>query len=172
MLCPLGRRATPRTSRSGTFQIPSRASAQTPADALVTCALEPWADIGLRSAPSMLLSGRCLVGNRSHRFRAEIASQHGAGHEARIGMAEGLLDGLERHIGKGPAVAQIFHVAPAFAIEWMEQRIVLAIKLQRFDPDALAQRQVERRGRLDPSPADMEVGVGVPDEDVGLDALV
>jgi hypothetical protein len=54
----------------------------------------------------------------------------------------------------------------------MEQRVVLANKLQRLDPDALAQRQIERRGSLDPSAADIEVGVGVPDEEVGLDALV
>ena len=56
-------------------------------------------------------------------------------------MLESRLDGLERDIRKGAAVPQIFHVAAAFAIKRMEQRIVLAIELQRFDPEPLAQRQ-------------------------------
>src|SRR5260370_2588166 len=108
MLCPLGRRAAPRTSRSGTFQIPSRARAQTPADALVTCALEPWADIGLRSAPSMLGSGRFLGGDRGDRLGAEIALEHGPSHEARVGVLESRLDGLEWDVREGAAVPQIF----------------------------------------------------------------
>ena len=73
-------------------------------------------------------------------------------------------DRCERHVGKGAAVLEIFHVAPSGLIEGMEQTVIDAVEVERRDLGALAQRLVEGRRAFDPFPVDIELRVGMPVE--------
>jgi hypothetical protein len=81
------------------------------------------------------------------------------------------LDCFKWNIGESSAIAQILHVTASLAVKGMKQRILPAIELERFQSDPFAKRLIEYRGRFDPSLADAEIGIGVPDEDVALGAL-
>src|SRR5690348_3229891 len=87
--------------------------------------------------------------------------------ELGIGLAEHALDVLRRHVRMLAAPAHVLHVPPVVLVERMEDRVRLAVELERLHTEALAQAQVERRRRLDPVAVDVELGVAVVDEEVG-----
>src|SRR5439155_345136 len=59
--------------------------------------------------------------------------------ELRIGLAERLLDLLDRHVGVAAAVAQVLHVAAVVRVEGMEDRIAAPVELERLDAKPGAQ---------------------------------
>ena len=105
-------------------------------------------------------------------FRTEVAGEAMAAHQARIGLAKLGLDGVERHIGKSAAIVQIFHMLTAGAIERLQQRIGLAVELERLQPDPVAQRAIESGRRLDPAAGQIKLGVRMPEKCVGFDFFI
>src|SRR5688572_32595077 len=53
----------------------------------------------------------------------------------------------------------------------MENRVRAAVELERLDPEARAEREVERRRGLDPAAVDAQVGIAVVDEEVAAHGL-
>src|SRR6185436_16753436 len=80
--------------------------------------------------------------------------------EAGIRLAEGLLDVVDRHVGEAAAVAQVLHVAAVVLVERLEDRVGLAVPLERLDAEAAAQLEVERRRALHPLAVELELGEG------------
>src|SRR5258705_13971853 len=56
------------------------------------------------------------------------------------------------HVGVGTALAHVLHVAPAGAVVRLEHRALAAVEFQRHVPEPLAQRPVEGRRHLNPTP--------------------
>jgi hypothetical protein len=53
----------------------------------------------------------------------------------------------------------------------MQQRIAMAVEIERLDTDLFAQRGIEGRRRLAPGAVDEHLGKTVPGEEVGAHAL-
>src|SRR5882757_11507865 len=86
--------------------------------------------------------------------------------ECRIFGAERRHDLVVRELGERSTVAHVFHVSSIVAIEWMKDRVVPPVKLERQHAETLAERQVERRGGLHPFPFEVDLGEAVIDEEV------
>src|SRR5690606_11356234 len=91
--------------------------------------------------------------------------------EARVGLAEGKLDGVHRYVRAGPAVAQVFHVAAVVLVERMEDRVLATVELQRPDAEFLAKGEGEGGRCLYPPSVEVQVGVAVVDEEVASHRL-
>src|SRR6516165_3748259 len=100
-------------------------------------------------------------------FRLKVPGQSGFGNQRGIIRAEVSHNLLEWHVGKGAAVKDIFHVAIAGAIELLKERIAMSVKFKHMNPEPVAERCVEGGSGLHPSALDAEIGIGVPEENIG-----
>ena len=65
----------------------------------------------------------------------------------------------------------VLHVPVPRVIEFVEQRIMPSVEVQRLEPKPIAQRFVENRRRLDPAVLEEHFRIGVPVEDIGPESL-
>src|SRR5437016_4222564 len=101
-----------------------------------------------------------LVAKPFDRYRRAFA------HEARVGTLEGRHDLGHGNIGARASLAHVFHVPPAARVVGMEEGVGKPVELERANAEALAERAVEGRGRLDPSSSEREFRIAVVVEDV------
>ena len=79
-----------------------------------------------------------------HNFVAETRGGGAGGNKLGIKPFEIRHDRFERHVGERPAVLEIFHVPSPGLVERMEQAVIHAVEVKRFNFRSLAQRRVRR----------------------------
>src|SRR5208282_6039903 len=89
--------------------------------------------------------------------------------EARMALAHDFHHHLGRYVGIRAVLAHIFHVTASLTVVGMEDRVLAPVELERLDVELLAERQVEGGGRLEPAPAEPELGDAMVEEDAVVD---
>ena len=88
-------------------------------------------------------------------------------HQLGIGGAKLPEQLRDRRIGKPAAIPDIFHVAVIACIEFVKQRVVLAVEYQFPDAEPLAQFGIECRRHLEHPPLQPQRDIAVIDEQIG-----
>src|SRR3954471_18149070 len=132
--------------------LPAAATKVRPCGGAGSCAPRMRSGSAAETAAWKLCSRTARISGRGERFLGGVGTEV---EVPRVGFAEHLPDRIDRHVGVGAALAQVFHVAAVVLVERMEDRVAAAVELERLDAEFLAQPQVEGRRGLEPFPIEL-----------------